>query len=143
MIGSYISDNVILIIMAAFFIPAIIVFLYKFRKKTDRVLVLSEALITGLIAQLVVLFGILMINPLPDKVANRIESQLMDNRMELRKRVSKDESVIYIINDKDLKYLSNKEMLHIKGMIEDDVQYLFKNGYQIKTSNNGVWVFAK
>ena len=129
--------------MAAFFIPAIIVFLYKFRKKTDRVLVLSEALITGLIAQLVVLFGILMINPLPDKVANRIESQLMDNRMELRKRVSKDESVIYIINDKDLKYLSNKEMLHIKGMIEDDVQYLFKNGYQIKTSNNGVWVFAK
>lgn len=58
MIGSYISDNVILIIMAAFFIPAIIVFLYKFRKKTDRVLVLSEALITGLIAQLVVLFGI-------------------------------------------------------------------------------------
>lgn len=143
MIGSYISDNVILIIMAAFFIPAIIVFLYKFRKKTDRVLVLSEALITGLIAQLVVLFGILMINPLPDKVANRIESQLMDNRMELRKRVSKDESVIYIINDKDLKYLSNKEMLHIKGMIEDDVQYIFKNGYQIKTSNNGVWVFAK
>ena len=143
MIGSYISDNVILIIMAAFFIPAIIVFLYTFRKKTDRVLVLSEALITGLIAQLVVLFGILMINPLPDKVANRIESQLMDNRMELRKRVSKDESVIYIINDKDLKYLSNKEMLHIKGMIEDDVQYLFKNGYQIKTSNNGVWVFAK
>lgn len=143
MIGSYISDNVILIIMAAFFIPAIIVFLYKFRKKTDRVLVLSEALITGLIAQLVVLFGILMINPLPDKVANRIESQLMDNRMELRKRVSKDESVIYIINDKDLKYLSNKEMLHIKGMIEDDVQYLFKNGYQIKTSNNGVWVFTK
>ena len=143
MIGSYISDNVILIIMAAFFIPAIIVFLYKFRKKTDRVLVLSEALITGLIAQLVVLFGILMINPLPDKVANRIESQLMDNRMELRKRVSKDESVIYIINDKDLKYLSNKEMLHIKDMIEDDVQYLFKNGYQIKTSNNGVWVFTK
>lgn len=143
MIGSYISDNVILIIMAAFFIPAIIVFLYKFRKKTDRVLVLSEALITGLIAQLVVLFGILMINPLPDKVANRIESQLMDNRMELRKRVSKDESVIYIINDKDLKYLSNKEMLHIKGLIEDDVQYLFKNGYQIKTSNNGVWVFTK
>ena len=129
--------------MAAFFIPAIIVFLYKFRKKTDRVLVLSEALITGLIAQLVVLFGILMINPLPDKVANRIERQLMDNRMELRNRVSKDESVIYIINDKDLKYLSNKEMLHIKGMIEDDVQYLFKNGYQIKTSNNGVWVFAK
>lgn len=67
----------------------------------------------------------------------------MDNRMELRKRVSKDESVIYIINDKDLKYLSNKEMLHIKGMIEDDVQYLFQNGYQIKTSNNCVWVFTK
>ncbi len=149
MIGSFILDNVILIIMAAFFLPAIIVFLYKFRKKTDRGLVFPEAIIAGVIVELVVLFGILIIKPLPDaetikaEAVNKIESQLMDNRVELRKRVSKEESVLYIINDKDLKRLSTKEMLHIKGMIEDDVQYLFKNGYQIKTSNNGVWVFAK
>lgn len=50
MLRTLILDNVVLAMTIAFFVPAIIVLFYTFRKKTDKVIALCEAFVAGFVS---------------------------------------------------------------------------------------------
>lgn len=50
MLRTFILENVVLAMMIVFFVPAIIVLLYAFGKKTDKVIALCEAFVAGFVS---------------------------------------------------------------------------------------------